>query len=105
MSLSAALESIAERCVLDRLELHFTPKHGSWLNMAEIELSVLSRQCLNGYISNQELLAHETLSWEIERNTHKATVDWRFTTTDARIKLKKLYPVIHCEENVKENLP
>ena len=131
MSPSAALESIAERCVLvednlnthapaalyetfepakarrilDRLELHFTPKHDSWLNMAEIELSVLSRQCLNGYISNQELLAHETLSWEIERNTHKATVDWRFTTTDARIKLKKLYPVIHCEENVKENLP
>ena len=90
--------------ILDRLELHFTPKHGSWLNMAEIELSVLSRQCLNGYIPNQEFLASETQAWETERNTNRATIDWRFTTADARIKLKKLYPVIHCDENVKELL-
>ena len=93
------------RRILDRLELHFTPKHGSWLNIAEIELSVLNRQCLNGYIPNQKFLASETLLWEIERNGHQATVDWRFTTADARIRLKKLYPVIHCQENVKENLP
>ena len=93
------------RSILDRLELHFTPKHGSWLNMAEIELSVLSRQCLNGYIPNPEFLASETQAWETERNMNQATVDWRFTTADARIKLKKLYPVIHCEKNVKESLP
>ncbi|RPI30318.1 MAG: hypothetical protein EHM70_14220 [Chloroflexota bacterium] len=90
---------------MDRLELHFTPKHGSWLNMAEIEFSVLSRQCLSGHIPNREVLAAETLAWETERNAQKVTVDWRFTTADARIKLKKLYPVIHCEENVKEVLP
>jgi len=93
------------RNILDRLELHFTPKHGSWLNMAEIELSVLGRQCLNGYIPSREFLTSETLAWETKRNTNRATVDWRFTTADARIKLKKLYPVIHCEENVKEILP
>jgi transposase len=93
------------RGILDRLELHFTPKHGSWLNMAEIELSVLSRQCLNGYIPSKEFLASETWAWETERNTKQATVDWRFTTDDARIKLKKLYPVIRCEANVKETLP
>jgi hypothetical protein len=105
----AALYEIFEpaqaRRILDRLELHFTPKHGSWLNMAEIEFSVLSRQCLNGYIPDREFLASETLAWETERNTNRATVDWRFTTADARIKLKRLYPIIHCEENVKETLP
>lgn len=93
------------RGILDRLELHFTPKHSSWLNMAEIELSVLSRQCLNGYIPSKEFLVGETLAWEAERNAKQATVDWRFTTADARIKLKRLYPVIHCEDNVKEPLP
>lgn len=93
------------RGILDRLELHYTPKHGSWLNMAEIELSVLSRQCLNGYIPCREFLASETLAWETERNMMQATVDWRFTTDDARIKLKKLYPVIHYVEDVKEPLP
>lgn len=93
------------RGILDKLELHFTPKHGSWLNMAEIEFSVLSRQCLNGYIPSREFLASETLAWETERNTNQATVDWRFTTADARIKLKKLYPVIQSKENVKETLP
>jgi len=93
------------RSILDRLELHYTPKHGSWLNMAEIELSILSRQCLNGYLPSRGFLESETLAWETERNSKQATVDWRFTTDDARIKLKKLYPVIHCEENVKETLP
>jgi hypothetical protein len=93
------------RSILDRLELHFTPKHGSWLNMAEIEFSVLSRQCLSGPIPTREILARETLAWETERNANKATVDWRFTTADARIKLKKLYPVIPCQDNVKNILP
>ncbi len=93
------------RSILDRVELHFTPKHGSWLNMAEIELSVLSRQCVNGYIPNREFLASETLAWETERNANRATVDWRFTTADARIKLKKLYPVIRYDENIQETLP
>jgi len=88
--------------ILDRLEFHFTPKHGSWLNMAEIEFSVLSRQCLSGYIPNIDTLAQETLAWETERNSSQATVEWRFTTADARIKLKKLYPIVHLDQNVKE---
>jgi len=104
-ALYEAFEPAKARSILDRLELHFTPKHGSWLNMAEIEFSVLSRQCLSGHIPSREILANEVRAWETERNTKKATVDWRFTTADARIKLKKLYPVIHCEENVKESLP
>ena len=104
-ALYETFEPAKARSILDRLELHFTPKHGSWLNMAEIELSVLSRQCLNGYIPHREFLASETSAWETERNTNRSTVDWRFTTADARIKLKRLYPVIHCEENVKESSP
>ncbi|MEW6206678.1 MAG: IS630 family transposase [Pseudomonadota bacterium] len=88
--------------ILDRLEFHFTPKHGSWLNMAEIEFSVLSRQCLDGYIPNIATLERETLAWETERNSREATVEWRFTTADARIKLKKLYPIVHLNQNVKE---
>jgi len=97
-ALYESFEPAKARSILDRLELHFTPKHGSWLNMAEIEFSVLSRQCLSDYIPSREVLACETLAWETERNTNQATVDWRFTTADARIKLKKLYPIIHCEE-------
>ena len=73
--------------------------------MAEIEFSVLGRQCLNGYIPDPVTLAHETFAWETERNTLEATVDWRFTTADARIKLKRLYPIIRPAENVKESLP
>ena len=88
--------------ILDRLEFHFTPKHGSWLNMAEIELSVLSRQCLDRYIASPTMLFEEVGAWEVDRNTNGATVDWRFTTDDARIKLKKLYPVILPTGNVKE---
>jgi hypothetical protein len=80
--------------ILDRLEFHFTPKHGSWLNMAEIELSVLNRQCLDRYLPDKTTLAQETMAWETERNTNGATVDWRFTTEDAHIKLKRLYPSI-----------
>jgi hypothetical protein len=81
--------------IWDRLELHYTPKHGSWLNMAEIELSVLARQCLKCRIPDQESLTHETGAWEARRNAAGASVEWRFTTADARIKLKKLYPVVN----------
>jgi len=82
------------RRILDRLEFHFTPKHGSWLNMAEIELSVLSRQCLHPRTSDQMALAQEAAAWEAERNANAATVHWRFTAADARIKLRRLYPSI-----------
>ncbi len=92
------------KSILDRLEFQFTPKHGSWLNMAEIELSVLSRQCLDRYIASPNMLLEEVSAWEVDRNTNGATVDWRFTTADARIKLKKLYPIIHPIGNVKEPL-
>jgi DDE superfamily endonuclease len=81
--------------IWDRLEFHYTPKHGSWLNMAEIELSVLSRQCLKRRIADQDALIRETAAWEAWRNAAEATVEWRFTTADARIKLKKLYSVLN----------
>lgn len=80
--------------ILDRLEFHATPKHGSWLNMAEIELSILNRQCLNRCIPSQIALACETEAWTFQRNNKHASVDWQFTTDDARIKLKRLYPSI-----------
>ena len=75
-----------------RLELVYTPKHGSWLNIAEIELSVLSRQCLNRRIPDLETLRSEVEAWQAYRNQTANRVDWRFTTKDARIKLKRLYP-------------
>lgn len=82
--------------ILDRLDFHSTPKHGSWLNIAEIELSVLNRQCLNRCIPSQAVLIQETSAWVSERNTQQATVNWQFTTKDARIKLKRLYPSIYA---------
>lgn len=75
-----------------RLELHFTPKHASWLNVAEIELSVLSRQCLNRRIGTQQRLSAEVRAWEVRRNREACVVDWQFRTADARVKLKRLYP-------------
>ena len=78
----------------DRLELHHTPKHGSWLNVAEVELSALGRQCLDRRIPDQATLAAEVAAWEERRNAEAVTVDWQFTTADARIKLKHLYPVL-----------
>lgn len=82
------------RRILDKLELHYTPKHGSWLNMAEIELSVLARQCLDRRIPDQAALKREVAAWEERRNAESRTIDWQFTTVDARIKLKRLYPSI-----------
>ena len=80
----------------DRLEIHYTPKHGSWLNVAECELSVLSRQCTRRRIPDEQTLIDEVTAWRNERNAHTATVNWRFTTDDARIKLKHLYPTLHA---------
>jgi len=75
-----------------RLEIHHTPKHGSWLNVAEIELSVLKRQCLPERVPDIELMRQMVYDWNSERNTRQTTVDWQFTTDDARVKLKRLYP-------------
>jgi DDE superfamily endonuclease len=82
------------RRLAERFEFHYTPKHGSWLNMAEIELSVLSRQCLDRRIGEIETLANETRAWKQKRNAASKTIEWQFTTADARIRLKRLYPVI-----------
>jgi hypothetical protein len=92
-SLYEAFPPQEARRILDRLELHHTPKHGSWLNMAEIELSVLARQCLDQRLPDHATLTREVAAWEAPRNGTQATMDWRFTTADARIKLKHLYPV------------
>ena len=78
--------------IAEKLRFHYTPKHGSWLNIAEIELSVLSRQCLSRRIPDQETLKREIQAWQDRRNQLRATVQWQFTTKDARIKLKRLYP-------------
>ena len=93
-SLYATFEPAEARRLARKLEIHYTPKHGSWLNMAEIEFSVLSRQCLNRRIPDRETLQHEISTWADQRNTLGARVDWRFTTDDARIKLKHLYPKV-----------
>ena len=93
-SLYEAFEPKEARRLADKLEIHYTPKHGSWLNMAEIELSVLSRQCMDDYFETQEQLAEQIATWERSRNENTVGVDWRFTTADARIKLKRLYPLI-----------
>jgi transposase len=93
-SLYEAFEPAEARRLLERLEIHYTPKHGSWLNMAETEFSVLASQCLNRRIPDQSLLRREVAAWEQQRNAAECRVDWRFTTEDARIKLKRLYPSI-----------
>ena len=93
-ALYEVFEPAEAKRILDRLEFHYTPKHGSWLNMAEIELSVLSGQCLDRRIADKPTLEHEAVAWEDRRNNSHATVNWRFTTADARIKLKRLYPSI-----------
>jgi hypothetical protein len=75
-----------------RIEWHYTPKRGSWLNVAETELSGLSSQCLDRRIPTKQALIQETGAWQADRNKHHAKADWQFTTTDARVKLKRLYP-------------
>ena len=91
-SLYEAFTPELARSLAKRLEIHHTPKHGSWLNMAEIELSVLSKQCLDRRIDDIALLRKELSFWEANRNAIQKGVDWQFTTVDARIKLKRLYP-------------
>ena len=91
-SLYEAFAPAEAKRLTDKLEIHHTPKHGSWLNMAEIELSVLSRQCLDRRIATKEMLCQEISAWQKHRNNQVGTLDWRFTTDEARIKLKHLYP-------------
>jgi hypothetical protein len=93
-SLYEAFPPQEARRLLNRLEIHYTPKHGSWLNIAEIELRVMSDQCLNRRIPDKQTLKRHVSQWQIERNFLKAKVDWRFSTDDARIKLKRLYPTL-----------
>jgi hypothetical protein len=97
--LSSLYEAFAPeeaRRLIERLEVHHTPKHGSWLNMAETELSVLTKQCLDRRIGSQDELRAEVTAWEQRRNMAKCRVDWQFTTADARVKLKRLYPSIQA---------
>jgi len=93
-SLYEAFAPTEARRLLERLEIHYTPKHGSWLDMAETELSVLARQCLNRRIANIQTLTREVQAWEKQRNKARCRIDWQFTTNNARIKLKRLYPSI-----------
>ena len=93
-SLYEAFTPKEARRIAERFEIHYTPKHGSWLNMAEIEIGVMSRQCLNRRISTKDEMASQIKAWTYFRNTANLSVDWRFTTDDARIKLKHLYSKI-----------
>jgi hypothetical protein len=95
-ALYQAFEPTVARSLLERMEIHHTPKHGSWLNRAEIELSLLSRQCLDRRIPDTTALTHEVTAWQQARHADPRPVNWRFTTADARIKLKRLYPSIEC---------
>ncbi len=91
-SLYEAFPPAEAKRLADRLEIHHTPKHGSWLNMAEIELGILQRQCLDRRLGDQATLASEVAAWVATRNAAARRIDWRFTTANARIKLKRLYP-------------
>ena len=91
-ALYEAYEPAEAKRILDRLEFHYTPKHGSWLNMVEIELSVLSEQCLDERMPDEDSLRREIAAWESPRNERRATVHWRLSTSDARHRLKRLYP-------------
>jgi hypothetical protein len=91
-SLYEAFPAAEARRLVERFEWHYTPKHGSWLDMAESELGVLATQCLDRRIPDKQTLISEIAAWEAARNKHHAKADWQFTTEDARIKLKRLYP-------------
>jgi DDE superfamily endonuclease len=93
-SLYEAFEPAEARRIIERFEWHYTPKHGSWLNLAESELAVLSGQCLNRRIPDAAMLAGEVAAWGKRRNTHNAKANWHFTSADARVKLKSLYPAL-----------
>jgi hypothetical protein len=93
-SLYEAFPAAEARRLVERFEWHYTPKHGSWLNMAECELSVVSGQCLDRRIADRQTLANEIAAWESDRNKKHVKADWQFTTADARVKLKRLYPAL-----------
>jgi hypothetical protein len=95
-SLYAAFPPAAAKRLADRLEIHHTPKHGSWLNMAELELSALQRPCLDRRLGDRATVEREVAAWVAARNAAETTIDWRFTTEDARIRLKHLYPAVHA---------
>jgi transposase len=96
-SLYEAFEPAEALRLAKRIEWHYTPKHGSWLNMAEVELSVLARQCLDRRIPDTETLKREVAAWQQQRNTAAVKADWQFTTADARVRLKKLYPTVQLQ--------
>ena len=104
-ALYETFEPAEAKRILDKLEFHTTPKHGSWLNMAEIELSVLSRQCLDRRIGQVYVVEREVAAWAAERNAAHVSVDWRFTTADARVILKRLYPVPQPDSPPSASLP
>jgi DDE superfamily endonuclease len=93
-SLYEAFPPAEAKRLADKLELHYTPRHGSWLNMAEIELAVLAGQCLDRRLADRARLEREVAAWQAGRNRAGRGVNWRFTTEDARIRLKRLYPVL-----------
>lgn len=98
-ALYEAFEPAEARRLVERLEIHYTPKHGSWMNLAELELSVLARQCLDRRIPDLATLAREVAAWEEGRNRAAVKVDWQLTTADARVRLKRLYPVLEPVES------
>jgi hypothetical protein len=105
-SLYEAFDPSEARRLTERLEIHYTPKHGSWLNIAECELSVLGRQCLARRIDNGQRLADEIATWQRDRNASAKRVNWQFTTDDARIKLRRLYPeFVRQDEHCDPRLP
>ena len=91
-SLYEAFPAPEARRLVERFEWHYTPKHGSWLDMAESELAVLASQCLHRRIADKKILTHEVSAWQNHRNKHHAKAGWKFTTANARVKLKRLYP-------------
>jgi hypothetical protein len=93
-SLYEAFPAAEARRLVERFEWHYTPKHGSWLNMAESELGVLSSQCLDRRIPDKQALIEEVAAWQVDRNKNHTRADWQFTTPDARVKLKRLYPAL-----------
>jgi len=98
-SLYEAFPPEEARRLIDKLEVHYTPKHGSWLNMAEIALGVLRGQCLDRRIPDFSMLTSEVAAWQSDRNAAQVKVDWQFTTADARVKLKRLYPILEPVKN------
>jgi len=95
-SLYEAFPPAEARRLIEKLEIHYTPKHGSWLDMAETELSILTKQCLDRRIPDAQTLIREVAAWETQRNTAQSKINWQFTTKQARIKLKRLYPSLQC---------